>query len=549
MKHSRCHRQQFGLLGKLLLYVEAVMKRPLSALLFSLVLYGVAFSGDITIHSSQLGECWGVGASTSPANGFEKFYGISGDVYNNAKQDSIMDFLFLNSGSNCGFSNIRHQILCYHTDSTAGKKRWQHTHEPDNDNWNWGADSCQMWFISEAKERHENLFLHTCPWSPPAWMKTNNSEENGGYVREGMEEELAEYFVVFLNKYRNDYGLTFKALSIQNEPNFGPGYQSCKYEPSDFDRVVPVIKAMMIDSGLSDVMLGAPNNGETKESYEMYSEMDSTTKDLLDWIPTNDYSYFVDSTDLTVFGKPVMMTEIQYKNSKMGTQDQVAAKFVKRFNRGENGMNYWRYVKSADSDDSSLREGLIGVNGNGTIIISKMCAYLGVLSRAMQNGNTLLSTTNDLAEVNTCASMSPTGEMRLVVAGYGASNYANQTVAGFNPYDTILVLRSTWDENEKIAELAEKIADEDGTFTADFPAHSITAFMAKSSDSGSVGTISRRQSVRFGSAVDASGHGNSRLYDIRGRALSGTGRTIVKGGKASGVAVQPASGKKILTTK
>ncbi|MBD3317475.1 MAG: hypothetical protein GF344_16925 [Chitinivibrionales bacterium] len=489
----------------------------LHALMLLLPLTVFHLNAEVVLNSTELGECWGVGACTAPNNGFQIFYGIGDDPYTAEQKDSIFDYLFLNSGANCGFTNIRHEMLCYHTDSTRGEREWMQTHEPENDEWNWGADSCQMWFLGEAMERHSNYFLHTCPWSPPVWMKSDGSETKGGKLIDGLEEELAEYFVVFLNKYKNDYDITFNALSIQNEPNFSPPWASCEYNASDFDRVVPVIHAMMDDSGLSDVLLGAPNHGKTSGSYDMLNSMSDSTKELLDWIPTNDYTVFEENTDLTVFGKPVMVTEIQYKNSRMGPQDQVAAKFVKRFNRGENGMDYWRYIRVADDDDENAREGLVGVNLDATIIKTKMSAYLGVLSRAMRNGNTLLATTNTIEGVNSCGSRTDDGRKRLVVASYDSTDYTDQSVTGFDANDSIMVLRSNWDGTEHIAQKPTIVTDETGSFTTHIPRRTITAFISLGTE-GSVKTFPRKQkSVRenqFHGPMKTQGR-----FDVMGRSL------------------------------
>ena len=61
-------------------------------------------------------------------------------------------------------------------------------------------------------------------WSPPAWLKTNNKINNGGFVKGKpggkFYEILAKYYVKFLDAYAQ-HNVSIWGLTVQNEPEAG----------------------------------------------------------------------------------------------------------------------------------------------------------------------------------------------------------------------------------------------------------------------------------------------------------------------------------------
>ncbi|MFC4872688.1 glycoside hydrolase family 30 protein [Negadavirga shengliensis] len=68
-----------------------------------------------------------------------------------------------------------------------------------------------------------NLKIMGSPWSPPAWMKTNNNLR-GGKLKPEAYEVYAEYFVKYIEAFQAE-GITVDAVTVQNEPlHFTAGY-------------------------------------------------------------------------------------------------------------------------------------------------------------------------------------------------------------------------------------------------------------------------------------------------------------------------------------
>ena len=70
------------------------------------------------------------------------------------------------------------------------------------------------------------------PWSPPAWMKTNNNLR-GGRLKSEAYEVYSNYFVKYIDAYKAE-NIGIKSISVQNEPlHFTAGYPCMEMSPSE----------------------------------------------------------------------------------------------------------------------------------------------------------------------------------------------------------------------------------------------------------------------------------------------------------------------------
>ena len=76
------------------------------------------------------------------------------------------------------------------------------------------------------------------PWSPPAWMKTNDNMLQGGKLKPEYREAWARYYVRFIQEYGKE-GVPIWGLTVQNEPMATQTWESCLFtgeEERDFVR-------------------------------------------------------------------------------------------------------------------------------------------------------------------------------------------------------------------------------------------------------------------------------------------------------------------------
>jgi glucosylceramidase len=69
--------------------------------------------------------------------------------------------------------------------------------------------------LRQARQVNPDLFLFSTPWSPPGWMKFNNSML-GGSMRNHYFPVYAKYYLKFLQAYATE-GVPVQALTSQNE--------------------------------------------------------------------------------------------------------------------------------------------------------------------------------------------------------------------------------------------------------------------------------------------------------------------------------------------
>lgn len=111
-------------------------------------------------------------------------------------------------------------------------------------------------FIKAAlAESHDNIKLFASPWSPPAWMKTNDNMLHGGELKPEYRQTWADYYVKFIDAY-NKQGIPIWGLTVQNEPMANQIWESCIYTgKQEHDFVRYFLGPALQKNGLSNIHL------------------------------------------------------------------------------------------------------------------------------------------------------------------------------------------------------------------------------------------------------------------------------------------------------
>ncbi len=83
--------------------------------------------------------------------------------------------------------------------------------------------------VAAAKRAQQNYgaLIVASPWSPPASMKTNGSTTHGS-LKTSSYADFANYLSDFYS-YMSNQGVSLYAISVQNEPDWDPDYESCTW--------------------------------------------------------------------------------------------------------------------------------------------------------------------------------------------------------------------------------------------------------------------------------------------------------------------------------
>jgi len=111
-------------------------------------------------------------------------------------------------------------------------------------------------FIKAAlKVAGGNFKLFASSWSPPAWMKTNNSMLHGGKLRPEYHKTWAAYVARFVTEYRK-VGIPVWGLTVQNEPMAVQTWESCVFTATEErDFVKYYLGPVLEQAGLSSLKL------------------------------------------------------------------------------------------------------------------------------------------------------------------------------------------------------------------------------------------------------------------------------------------------------
>jgi len=98
----------------------------------------------------------------------------------------------------------------------------------------------------------KDFTLFASPWSPPAWMKSNDSMLHGGKLKPEFYDAWAHYYVKFIKAYEND-GIPIWGMTVQNEPMAIQTWESCNYTAAEeCDFVKNHLGPVLAGAGLKD---------------------------------------------------------------------------------------------------------------------------------------------------------------------------------------------------------------------------------------------------------------------------------------------------------
>ena len=98
------------------------------------------------------------------------------------------------------------------------------------------------------------LPLFATPWTPPAWMKTNNDLLHGGHLKPEFSQAYADYFVKFVQTYEK-LGMPIWGLSVQNEEMATQKWESCVYTGDEERAFIKVLGPTLQKAGMQDKKL------------------------------------------------------------------------------------------------------------------------------------------------------------------------------------------------------------------------------------------------------------------------------------------------------
>ncbi|KLD70440.1 glycoside hydrolase family 30 beta sandwich domain-containing protein [Xanthomonas pisi] len=246
------------------------------------------------------------------------------------------------------------------------------------------------------------------PWSPPAYMKSNNSLTNGGKLLPRYYGAYTTHLLDFAS-YMASKGAPLSAISLQNEPDWHPDYESAEWSGSDFVNYlgsegskfgslhVIVGESVGFNFSITDPVLNnaAANRATAIVAGHLYGATPrdyalARSKGKQVWMT----EHFTDNTDANAWP------------SALGVASELHASMAANFN-----AYVWWYIRRS--------YGLIGENG----AVSKRGYAMSQFARFVRPGSVRIGATeHPYADVSLTAYRTPDNKLVLVAVNTGTNH-------------------------------------------------------------------------------------------------------------------------------
>ncbi|KAI0378763.1 glycoside hydrolase family 30 protein [Hypomontagnella monticulosa] len=183
------------------------------------------------------------------------------DMLSGAPQQQGLDYLF-NTTTGAGLTIIRNRVGSGTTSSDSilpkspGGPTAAANYSFDDD------DRGQVWFSQQAM-KYGVKTIYADAWSAPGFMKTNNNENNGGYLcgtpghscSSGDWRQAYADFLVQYVKYYSERGIPVTQLGFLNEPDYVTSYSSMQSGANEAASFIPILHDTLEKNGLGNVSI------------------------------------------------------------------------------------------------------------------------------------------------------------------------------------------------------------------------------------------------------------------------------------------------------
>ena len=346
----------------------------------------------------------------------------------------------------------------------------------------------QVWVMQQAEKRGVDKIIAT-NWSPPAWMKTNNSTTHGGYLKLEYYGDYARLLSGFIKEYRQQFGIDLYAISMCNEPNSMKflSWDSCQWNSTNIQVFLrDYLKQEMTAQGVEDTKVIAAEPSWWSEKLTKDALNDPDACERIDIVAAHNYPVPIVNRELRTKpfqlavdkGKRVWMTEVSQVDS-YDTGMTSGLKFAKQIHHfmTKADVNAWLYWTGAIPGDND--EGLINIyKDTDTYQLTKRYYAFGNYSKFVRPGCVRIGTEDrPMKDVYLSAYRNPeTGEFTVIaVNDHDSTAELNIVPEGFDsasltPYIT----------NDSLnMEQGHDIVSESGTFKVLLSSRSVVTFVGE----------------------------------------------------------------------
>lgn len=285
-------------------------------------------------------------------------------------------------------------------------------------------------FIKKAQLKNKDIKFLSSPWSPPAFMKTNNDMNHGGKLKEEYKEMWASMMVRYIREYEKE-GISIERVTVQNEPAAVQTWDSCIYsgaEEAEF--AVKYLRPALDKAGYSHIKINVWDHNKdiilerVKESFEIPGADKAIDGIAFHWY-TGDYFEALEEVHRQHVDKELIFTEGCVEYSRFETDNEIshaemyAHDIIGNFNAGMNGYIDWNLLldeKGGPNHVGNFCDAPIMYDKENDILkVNLSYYYIGHFSRFVKPGAKRILATKYTSDLETTAFENTDGSKVLVV--------------------------------------------------------------------------------------------------------------------------------------
>ncbi|WP_310605595.1 glycoside hydrolase family 30 protein [Anaerosporobacter sp.] len=311
--------------------------------------------------------------------------------------------------------------------------------------------------IQDALAINPDIQLLASPWSPPAFMKTNNEMNHGGVLKKEFYPMWADMIVKYVEEYEK-LGIKIHRISVQNEPKATQTWDSCLYtgEEEGIFATEYLRKALDAHEYSNIVIVIWDHNKDcilerADETFSVVGAKDSVGAIGFHWY-TGDHFEALDAVRMKYPEKELIFTEgcVEYSRFKSNNQVKNAEMYlhdiIGNLNQGMNGYIDWNLVLNAEGGPNHVGNfcdaPVMYDKDSDQLDIKLSYYYIGHLSRYVKKGAKRILVSRHTDQVDAVGFVNPDGEKIVVLMNRTAEDLKMQICESRSVCDITLTAHS-----------------------------------------------------------------------------------------------------------
>lgn len=284
------------------------------------------------------------------------------------------------------------------------------------------------YLLQAQKIAGRDIRMLLAPWSPPAFMKTNNERNGGGSLKPEYYAAWAKYMATYLSAMQQR-GLFPYMVSTQNEPKAVQTWDSCVYtaqEESTFlrDFLNPALKAAGLPTGITIWDHNKERLFDRSQSILRDPETDAAVAGIAFHWYSGDHFEAIALTRAAHPDKLLFFTEgcVEYSRFSKGqlpNAQMYAHDMIGNLNAGMNAFLDWNLVLDQEGGPNHVHNycdaPIMCDTLAGTYERKLSYHYIGHFSHYIQPGAVRIGKTCYTDTLETCAFQNPDGSLVCVI--------------------------------------------------------------------------------------------------------------------------------------